>query len=237
MKSRSNVNWLVLITLCLTIAAFSMFFFSIKDGIGLKKCVFSETSISGSDDCYCDENGEVVCKDGVGGELSDKVLPSEFTAEKLAYSYDFLNYIENSSTLNSDIVFADISNIESNLKITVEKKSLCNEDQNPAPQSAFYKLYEDSLVITIGSNLVDPSFNTPCVTEGIFNIFNLKSSFPQDFKIYYQDEFDVLTSANSCVYEGFLRNEGDTYQSLDGCALCTCSQGLNKCELENSCLQ
>ncbi len=234
MKNRSNVNWLVLITFSLLITALSMFYISVKNSLGINKCIYSEENISNG--CICNSEGQLICDDGTGGD-SQRVMSSEFTAEGMTFSYDFLNYIEDSVALNQGVKFIDITNSGSDLKLTVEKRSLCDYNSVPAPQVGFYKETEDSLIFTIGTNLVESRYSTPCVTEAIFNIVGFRDKYPDGYTVYYQDEFDVLTPANNCVYEGFLRNEGDTYQSLDGCALCTCNQGQNSCELESSCLQ
>ena len=86
-------------------------------------------------------------------------------------------------------------------------------------------------------NLLNDSFSLPCTTRSEFYIGNFPKEVVEEFEVFYQDEFKVLYPANSCVYEGFVRNEGDVYNSNNGCFLCQCEGGENICEQEPGCLQ
>ena len=230
MKSKWYANWLIIITFCLLFSSIGIFIVSLEDSIGMKKCV------NGSDlgeNCICNNEGVVVCDE----QNAQSIVSSEFVSTGLLFSYNFLNFVEGGDLEAMNVKFVDISQLGGGLKITLETNSLCNEDSISAPQIGFYKLEEDRLTLTIGTNVLDESFNKVCLTEGSFYIGNFNRELNDKFKIYYQDEFDSIYPANNCTYEGYIRNDGDVYNSSDGCFLCQCKSGKSSCEKENSCLK
>ena len=104
-------------------------------------------------------------------------------------------------------------------------------------QVGFYKIEDGRLTFTIATNLVDSSFNIPCVSESIFDIDNMPVKFADDYALVYQDQYGSIIPSGSCSYEGFLRNDEDVYNSADGCYICVCSLGQNVCEKEPRCLK
>jgi len=190
--------------------------------------------VSGKSGCSCNSEGKIVCQSDTVN--TSGISPQEFTAKNLVFDYSGLNKLDSSSFI-SNVAFVDISQRDSLLKIVLERKTMCNEDGLAAPQVGFYKEDGSKLILTVNTNLLENTFSIPCVTENIFNISGLNTQYPDDYKVYYQDELDTLLPANNCVYEGSLKNNGDVYQSLDGCSLCSCANGSNRCEYEDSCLE
>lgn len=239
MKNRWSVNWLIIITAFLLVSAFIMLIISYKETIEVKTCSYAGweypmgsniSDISGKNNCICNMQGKVVCDDGL-----TTVSPSEFTSSGLTFQNTFVAFTSDNSSIISDIKFVDISQTSDSLDIDLERKSICSTDGIPAPATGFVKQSPTSLVLTVATNLLNVDFNTECIVHNTYTISDIKQEYPTSFTVSYQDEKDVLISANNCVYEGRLRNNGDVYQSKDRCSLCTCNMGLNKCEKETNC--
>lgn len=217
----------------LFISALGIFILSMQNSLGLKKCAYGDIVFDEEKSCICDSKGNVVCDDD---ENTDSPIRSEeFTTQNLGFSSSFQSLITANNNIVEDIVFSDISQVGNILRVTVEKRTMCNSSDDIAPQVGFYRADEERIIFTIGTNLVDPSFNTPCVSESVFQIMNAPVKFSNDFKIFYQDEYGSLVPSGNCTYEGFLRNEEDVYNSSDGCYLCVCRLGQNICEQEKKC--
>jgi len=228
MKGRWYVNWLVVITVLLLFTSLGTFAISIKDTVGIKKCAYGDNF---DDNCICNSDGEVVCEE----ESMQSIENTEFISKNLNYSYEFLSYFDVSSS-QKEITFVDISQTLGILKITVELPSYCNENSEPAKQIGFYKGTEEGLVLTTATNLVSESYNRTCVVEGTFSISTFTLPESDTFEIIYQDEYGSSFAANSCLYGGYIRNSGDVYNSIDGCSICSCRDGENVCEEQDSCL-
>lgn len=235
MKNNWYVNWLVVITVVLFISASSLFFVSIQDSLGFTKCAYGDVVVDNGKNCICDSKGKVVCEEN--SENSTSVRAEEFNTQNLSYSYDYLNLLDVRGDFFQEVRFVNISQVGNSLRVVLEKKSLCNADNFVAPQVGFYKLEGNRMIFTIASNLVDSSFNIPCVSESSFEISSMPVEYGEDFNIYYQDELGTLIPSGNCSYQGFLRNDGDVYNSNDGCNLCSCKLGQNICEKEPKCLQ
>lgn len=231
MKGRLYANWLVIITLFLFFSSLSIFVIYIGDTIGINQCAYGDDLGS---NCICGKDGEKICDDG----KDESVNSSEFTSSGLNYQFDFLNFVDIDNPALSNAKFVDISYENSELSITLEQSSMCSEDSIVSPQIGFYKLDKGLLTLTSVSNLTNSAFNLPCISENVYTIKNFDiANTSNDFRIQYQDEYSVTYPSNNCVYEGYIRNEGDVYNSADGCFLCHCKNGQNSCEKENSCLK
>lgn len=225
MKGRLYANWLVIITLFLFFSSMAIFVISIKDTIGIKKCAYGDDL---GTNCICSSDGKKICdEDTVATSQTD-----DFTTASLLYSFDYLNSIDINNPSIESVKFVDISHIDTNLKITIELRSMCNEDNTVAPQIGFYKLEKEKLTLSIVSNLSNETFNLPCISENIFLINGFNTNVDDNFVIQFQDEYESVYLANNCVYEGYLRNSGDVYNSKDGSLLCQCKDGNNSCEEE-----
>lgn len=220
-----SVNWLILITVCMVVSALFMFYFSIKDTIGIKQCIYGDNGLGGT--CNSENMDSNV----------NSASPNEFSGNKLVYTYDFISYLDEADTTSADIRFANISQEGEDLKVVIERRSVCDSESNPAPQGGFFKEDGSNLILTVTTNLVNTSYNTLCITEGTFTIYDFVKKFDTNYKVFYQDEYDTLTPALNCVHDGYLRNTGDVYQTDDGCYICTCKDGVNSCEETNSCLK
>ena len=171
MKGRLYANWLVIITLFLFFSSLGIFVISLKDTIGIKKCAFGDDL---GTNCICNHEGEKICDEDIAITVGSR----EFTSVDLVYSFDFLNLVDINKPVNQKAKFVDISNLNNNLKITLELESMCNEDSIVAPQIGFYKLDREKLILTVVRNLTNESFNRSCVSENIFEIknFNKKTA-------------------------------------------------------------
>ncbi len=223
MKGRLYANWLVIITLFLFFSSLVIFVISVKDTIGIKKCAFGDDV---GTNCICSSDGKKICDP----QAFTTSTTEEFSASNLDYTFDFLNMIDGSNSFDQIIKFVDISHLENRLKIVIEIESVCNEDNIVAPQLGLYKLEKNRLVLSIISNLTNESFNLPCISQNTFVIENFNINISEEFDIQYQDEEGMLYLANNCIYEGYIRNNKDVYNSIDGTLLCQCKDGKNICE-------
>jgi hypothetical protein len=233
MKNRWYVNWLVVITVSLFLTSIGLFSLTLIDSLGLKKCAYGDVLYEDGRNCICDSKGRTICDD----TSEERVRSEEFTTNNLTFRYEFLNFVETNSSFSQGVKFVDITHVGDTLRVRLEKNSLCSADMVVSPKVGFYKEEDGRMILTVGSNLVSGTFNLPCISEITYSISNLSVKLPSDYKIYYQDELDVLIPSGNCVFEGFLRNTGDAYNSSDGCSLCSCRLGQNICEQESKCLK
>lgn len=224
MKGRLYANWLVVITSLLFISSLGVFLIYIQENIIDSQCALGDDLGS---NCVCDSHGEKIC-DSPASQTTDI---AEFTSKGLIYTFDFLNLMDSALGSNG-VVFTNISKSSNNLKVVIEIDSMCNEENIVAPQIGFYKQDEKKLVLSVVSNLTDPSFNLSCRSENIFIIENFDMNVNDSFKIEFQDEYDSVYQAEICIYEGYIRNEGDVYESTDDTQICKCQNGSTECRLE-----
>jgi len=234
MKTSWYVNWLVVITVCLSLSVVGLFILTIQNSLGLTKCAYGDVVFDGEKICMCDSKGNIVCDET---EVGKNIKSEEFTTENLSFKFKFLNVVGSKESFPKDVRFMNISQVGNTLKVVTEKTTVCDRENNVAPQVGFYKYEEDRIIFTIGSNLFDKALNIPCISESIFELSNVPVKFDDNFKIFYQDEYGSLIPSGNCSYEGFLRNEGDVYNSFDGCSLCVCKLSQNVCEKEDRCLK
>ncbi len=234
MKKKWHINWLVVITVVLFISALGLFIPSFQESLGLTKCAYGDIIFNDGQNCICNNKGKVVCDQN---EDISPIKSEEFTAKNLSFSSSFQSLITSSDSFVKDVRFVNISQVGNSLKVVVEKKTLCNGDNDIAPEVGFYKADEEKIIFMIGRNLYDNSFNTACISEATFELVGTPAKFVENFKIYYQDEYGSLTPSDNCSYQGVLRNEGDVYNSSDKCSLCVCRLGQNICEQEKRCLE
>ncbi|MFA5622929.1 MAG: hypothetical protein WC981_01735 [Candidatus Dojkabacteria bacterium] len=229
MKKKWYVNWLVIITVCLFISSLGVFFVSIRESLGIVKCAYGDVVIEGNQNCLCDSRGRVVCDE----DMEEFTIKSEeFVTDNLSFTYKYLNLSDGRNSVTQDVEFMNISQVGTTLRVVLEKNTFCDIDNEVAPHVGFYKLEKDRIILTIGTNLVDTSYKIPCISENMFTIGNMPVKFEDDVKLLYQDQYGSLIPAKNCSYEGFLRNDGDVYNSSDGSLLCVCKLGESVCEKE-----
>ena len=222
MKGRLYANWLVIITIVLFFSSFGLFLLYLQDNLASKQCAYGDDLGS---DCVCNIDGEKVCNTQIVKEKS----VTDFTSNGLEYSYDFLNNLGANSNVSQMVKFSDISKVGADLKVTIEIVSMCNMQNLVSPQMGFFKLEEGKLILTVVSNLSDTDFNIPCKSENVFVIKNFNQNISDTFKLQYQDEYKNVSQADTCIYQGYIRNNGDVYQSQAGDSICRCENGFSVC--------
>jgi len=223
MKGRLYANWLVIITFFLFFSSLGIFLLYIQNNLVSKQCAYGDEL---GENCVCSNEGVKICD-------TQKVMEStatEFTSNGLGYSFDFLNSLDINSDVNQMVKFSDISKVGTDLKVTLEIGSMCNTENLVSPQMGFFRLEEDKLILTVVSNLSDTSFNLPCKSENVFLIKNFNQNISDTFKIQYHDEYKNVYQADNCIYEGYIRNNGDVYKAVDENLICRCEDGASVCK-------
>ena len=222
MKGRLYANWLVIITFFLFFSSLGIFLLYIQNNLVSKQCAYGDDL---GNNCICNSEGEKICDMQVSKENS----VTDFTSNGLEYSFDFLNSLDINSDVNQMVKFSDISKVGTDLKVTLEIGSMCNTENLVSPQMGFFRLQEDKLILTVVSNLSNTSFNIPCKSENVFTIKNFNQNISETFKLQYQDEYKNGYQADTCIYEGYIRNNGDVYQSEAQELICRCENGSTVC--------
>lgn len=222
MKGRLYANWLVIITVVLFFSSLGTSLLYIQNNLVSKQCAYGDDL---GNNCICNSEGEKICDMQVSKENS----VTDFTSNGLEYSFDFLNSLDINSDVNQMVKFSDISKVGTDLKVTLEIGSMCNTENLVSPQMGFFRLQEDKLILTVVSNLSNTSFNIPCKSENVFTIKNFNQNISETFKLQYQDEYKNVYQADTCIYEGYIRNNGDVYQSEAQELICRCENGSTVC--------
>ncbi len=215
MNRRWSPNWLVVFTICLLITATTMFVVTIKDQVGLKKCVYGGgeygvgQSIPEEPKCYCNNKGVVVCDTPVSSD--SEIDNNEYINDNLSFSSSFLNLLDVRSNFQS-VRFAGITSTEDGIRVVVERQSMCNDDGELPPQIGYYMFKGTDLYLTSSTNLLAGSFGKECMVS---NIFIINTDSPVS-KIYYQAEDKEVFSADICVFNGNVYNVGDAFVGDSG---------------------
>lgn len=239
MARKFQRNWLLILTGCLFGASVLMVVATAQDYLDIRKCSYGEELFSsgellpeyeGKYSCYCSSEGKVVCEDETA-LLNRKPLESEdFTSSNLVFSTSFQNYIE---SVTPGIRFTKIVHGLSSVSVSIERAVMCTSTQDAPVQIGYYKMNDKELILTAMTNQAPSLYTQPCIVEDTFEFYDLNVQFPESFQVMYQTEENEIYGSNNCVYEGYLQNDGDTYQSGDSCEVCSCKDGVNICT--NSC--
>jgi hypothetical protein len=223
-NGRLYINWLVVITLFLFITSLGVFLMYMQKNLVSDQCAYGQDM---EENCVCSSDGVKVCDEEL--LVKDRSV-SEFTSSGLTYSVNFLNLVSLNNPPKHSVEFTDILQSGNMLKVVVDLNSMCNSNNKVAPQIGFYKLDNERLILTVISNLTDSSFNLQCRSENIFLIENFDLNSKETFKLQFQDESGNIYQASTCIYQGYIRNDGDVYVSKDSQMLCRCNNGVNSCE-------
>jgi hypothetical protein len=195
MEKKWYVNWLVVITGVLFISALGIFILSIQNSLGLKKCAYGDIVFNEEKSCICDSKGNVVCDDDdVNGTpiRSDEITTQNF------FTSSFQSLITTKNNFVEDITFSDISQVGDILRVTIEKKTMCNSYGDVAPQVGFYRTDENRIIFTIATNIVDPSFNIPC-KENTFSNHECSCKFANVLRNSIKMKMGSLIPSGNCV--------------------------------------
>lgn len=214
MSKKWDPNWLIFFTIALFITALIMSAVTLRDQLGLKKCVYGDEEytagdlIPGESSCFCNQKGEVVCENApTEGSLDI----TKFGNEDLEFHTSFLNLID-IDTVFEDMRFGEISTVGRGIEIVLERLSMCNSDEEFAPQIGYYMFDGSSLYLTTTTNLLDESFNRGCMVSNTYLIEGLSEAS----KIYYQSEDGRVVEADICVYNNKVYNHGDAFVGDSG---------------------
>lgn len=214
MNRKWNPNWLIFFTVALFITALTVFITTFRDQFGLKTCVYGGTeyavgqAIPGEPQCFCNENGQVVCKEE--SEDSSREV-TEYINEDLEFESSFLNFV-NTKTILETVRFDDVSTVTKGLEIVIERLSMCNDQKQLPPQIGYYMFDDDILYLTTSTNLLADTYTRECMVSNTFMIHGLS----EVAKIVYQSEDGTMLEADICVYDGKVFNKGDAFVGEDG---------------------
>ncbi|HCC67954.1 TPA: hypothetical protein DEP90_01945 [Patescibacteria group bacterium] len=215
MNRKWNPNWLVLFTICLLVTALTMFLITIKDQLGLKKCVYGDgeysvgQTIPDEPRCYCNEKGVVVCD--TDDESENTLESSEYINDDLSFSSKFLNFLEVKSTFEN-VRFSEVSSTQDGFKIIIERLSMCSKDEELPPQIGYYMFLSSDLYLTTTTNLLSGNYGKECMVSNTF-LINTDMSVS---KIYYQSEDKEVYNADICIFDGKIYNTGDAFVGENG---------------------
>ena len=214
MNHKWNPNWLIFFTIALFVTVLVMFIATYKEQLGLKKCVYGDSeytvgeAIPGSTQCFCNEKGQVVCSEL---DQEESLEITEFGNDDVEFSSSFLNFVDLDTTFE-DVRFGEVSTVDRGLKIVVERLSMCNSNEEFAPQIGYYMFDGSSLYLTTTTNLLDQSFSKECMVSNTYLIYGLSEAS----NIYYQSEDATIVEADICVYDNKVFNEGDAFVGDNG---------------------
>ncbi|MCD4756147.1 hypothetical protein K8R20_00830 [bacterium] len=201
--------------MCLLITALTMFAVTVKDQLGLKKCVYGDgeygvgQTISGEPNCYCNEKGVVVCEPEAGEDNTLEV--SEYINDGLKFSSKFLNFLDVQSPFVS-VRFSEVTSTQEGLRVVVERLSMCNKDGELPPQIGYYMFSDSEIYLTTSTNLLAGSYGKECMVSNVFLI----DTDVHISKIYYKAEDMEVYMADICIFEGKVYNIGDAFVGENG---------------------
>lgn len=226
MKKIRQKNWLFLITLFLLITSLVALSTTLRKRLGVGVCVFNDIEYldneivpgyNGRDDCMCNWDGEIVCKDP-----EYNMSYESFSSKDLVFSYNFKNFLDKDNPDYSKIVLSDINHVDNRLVIQLEREVLCTEGGVAPTQVAMYKERENSLTLTTITNRDESLYGKTCLIGNVFSFEDFNLSGKKDYSVFYQNERGQIFDLNSCFYNGVLYGIGDVFKDSAKNKICTC---------------
>lgn len=243
MRKKKKSLFLLTITLLFLILGVFVVIFSARETISSYICLYNTRIVKNNEMfeledqvCRC-SNGKVTCvkKDGDKSQIFGDEI-KEFTQKNLVYKSEYLTNIVSTEIdgLPLKTKFTSIDSSDGQIRISINSVQMCKKDLTIPPQYGMYRFENNQLILQNNVNTVSSIFSTPCVVKVIYQIKNLPIDIENGVELLFTDQSGYYTTADVCVYNSKLYNQGDKYYALDKCNICTCSDGLTKCT-ENKC--
>lgn len=194
--------------------------------------------ISESEDreCFC-LGGKVVCSEKEGVQENGDLEISDFIRSNLEFEYKYFSAGVSSELFQKPQAtsFTSIVTAKSAIEVQVQQAQLCSESGKPPVQIGLYNYRDNTLTVLNAVNTIESIYKVPCTVTLVYKISKFEISNVEDFKLVYRSESGESISADVCLYNGNVYNDGDNYVSMDKCNLCRCVEGISRCSTEKKC--
>lgn len=236
MGRNNQKNWLVIITVILSLSGLTAIYLKFKDPRKQDGCFENgvyynigdivQTS-SGRSDCYCSQSKEIVCENKSVDSFSDG-----FSSDGLTFKSAYLNLLDKSVPNSSRIVLKKVNHSGSKLSVSFEREVMCNSDEVAPDQAGYYALKENRLILGTITNQDKSLYTKACVVSNTFDITNIQIPNIEAFTIMYRNDEGRLFDLPTCYYNGNLYEDGDVIKGLDAKSLCDCRNGVVECSTD-----
>lgn len=225
-KKAKRKNWLVVITVVLLLGTLVLLFYRTRQGLGLGVCEYEGADYYEGQlipnygevgmDCYCNWDGDIDCR-----ETELKMSYDGFVNDDLVFTYEFKNFLEKGDPNLRNIVLVDVDRSGGDVRLSIEKEELCDEQGNPPSQTALYQREDNGLVITTVTSRDELTYTRSCIITNELTFSNLGVQDSETFTIMYQNEMGQLFDLTACFFEKKLYAPNETFKDSKG-RICNC---------------
>lgn len=189
--------------------------------------------------CVCEENGKVACKAQATNKNkndTDIIDIDQYTRSGLTFSASLINRVSAEVLRNSDVEISEVKTENGYFKIHVIENQYCNKAGKIVKQVGFYYYDKENSALYLTSMLNNSQMDANsgiCRTDLYFNILGFVPPSPSLTVKFVRD--NKVFTAKLCVYNKNIYKDGDAFQAVDGCNICTCTDGNVSCENKKEC--
>jgi hypothetical protein len=243
MEKTFKMAWLLLISVIMVGLGIALSTYSFQNFLGGRACIYEGATYRNSEEiegyksgntCTC-TGGEILCTPDF--EVDTGLNEGDFGLKNLVFKTTFVGDtvgVELSSAALRTI-FEKVSSSGGSLRVNLNQAQRCTADGKPPAQIGKYHYSNSILTLFSSVNDVADVYTDACTVDVYFQITGI--TVDNDLILRYQNERGERINADVCVYQNSVYNEGDAYKAEDGCNVCECSNGVNKCSNDRECTE
>ena len=236
MVKKRNTNWLLVITVFLFLISIGVVVYKLIESSKGNVCEYQGKTVSHGEtvidketntSCVCTKDGIMVCEKDAN---DDSLLVSSFRTDNLEFSYSFLNTLVSSKPDFSKVKVVDISEIDNELKVVIEREVWCSKDLIAPSQVAYYETGPQEITFSTMSAFEESVHTQNCLVSNTFTVKPFEVEKEDSYSVYYKNEEGKKIDLEACLYNGVLFGEDDVFSDSESGQLCSCSKGTVECK-------
>ncbi len=184
--------------------------------------------------CVCEEGGLIDCVPLEAESHKILDLEEEVSVESedlevggLKFEYRYLTGIsQGDEKIVFDTVFTNVSVVDQDLVIVLEKMQNCENMGVVSEQEGFYEKFNNTIKLY---NKVEEKSGIDCIVELKYILEDYGDSDFDDINIVFVDKAGFETHALVCAYGGSIYSNEDVFKSEEG-LICECKDGEIVCD-------
>jgi hypothetical protein len=242
---KAKVAWLMLISLFFVASGSILIWYMLRSAFVGNSCVADQGSVADGErlqgykegfDCTC-VKGKIVCTEVVQSEVDNDLQIEDFRRDNLDFEARYVTAGASDEVAFAPLgtVFRGVSSRTDSVEVILEQSQMCTADMEAPVQIGMYHASKNSLTLLLIVNTVASVYTQPCTVRTTFNISDIDLDPKSGYRLRYRNEGGEVVSANVCVYNDGLFNNGDKYEAEDACNICTCDNGISRCTNDRVC--
>lgn len=234
MGRSGHKNWLVIITVLLSLSGATAGYLRVKHSFSKQRCFQNgvyynvgdvvATKLS-KESCYCSPSKKIVCERNNVESLADG-----FSSQGLTFKSAYLNLLDKSVPNYARVNLSKVTHLSNKLSISFEREVMCNSGEVAPDQAGYYALKENRLILGTITNQDNALFTKPCIVSNTFDLTDIQIPDIEAFSIMYRNDEGRLFDLPTCYYNGHLYGNADVIKGSDAKSICYCKNGTIECD-------